>query len=48
MTKTAPYHVIYGDILNTPLNQIVNENTQQVVEETVDTINDKNITLKLP
>ena len=48
MTKKAPYQVIYGHILNTPINKIFNENIQHIIEDTVDTINDKSDTLKLP
>ena len=51
MTKKAPYEVIYGHLLNTPIQHILNKDIQTVVEETVDTMNidstDTDI-LKLP
>ena len=40
MTGTAPYEVVYGHLLNTPINKILNGNIQNIVEDTVDTINE--------
>ena len=48
MTGTAPYQVIYGHILDTPVNKILNRNIDNIVEENINTINNRNDTLKLP
>ena len=48
MTQHAPYEIIYGNLLKTPTDKILRKNIQKCVEETVDTINDNNISLSLP
>ena len=42
MTGTAPYEVIYGHLLRTPSDTVLKQNVREVVENTVDILNDQN------
>ena len=47
-TKRAPYEIVHGHILKTPIDRIFAQNVDKAVENTVNTMNSSSATLKLP